>query len=52
MSAVGLLVAGVYVAIFVVLAIWELAFSGTFLQIEYYFDTLHPLLFVALGWVL
>ena len=51
-SAVGLLVAGVYVAIFVVLAIWELAFSGTFLQIEYYFDTLHPLLFVALGWVL
>ena len=27
-SAVGLLVAGVYVTIFVVLAIWELAFSG------------------------
>ena len=51
-SVVGLLVAGVYVTIFVMLTIWEFAFSGTFLQIDYYFDTLHPLLFVALGWVL
>jgi hypothetical protein len=51
-SVAGLLVAGAYVAIFVALAIWEFAFSGTFLQIYYYFDTLHPLLFVALGWVL
>jgi hypothetical protein len=51
-SIVGLLIAGVYVAIFVLLAVWEFAFSGTFLQIYYYFDTLHPLLFVALGWVL
>jgi hypothetical protein len=51
-SVVGLWVACVYVAIFVMLAIWEFAFSGTFLQIYYYFDTLHPLLFVAFGWVL
>lgn len=51
-SVVGVLVAGAYVAIFVVLAVWEFAFSGTFLQIYYYFDTLHPLLFVALAWLL
>ena len=51
-STFGLLVAGVYVAIFLMLTIWEFAFSGTFLQLYYYFDTLHPLLFVSLGWVL
>jgi hypothetical protein len=39
----------VAIGIFAVLVVWELARSGTFLQLQYYFDMLYPFLFVALA---
>jgi hypothetical protein len=37
------------IALFLVLAYWEVARSGIFLQLEYYFDMLYPFVFVALA---
>lgn len=36
-------------ATYLLLAVWEFAFSGTFLQLFYYFDTLYPFVFIGLA---
>jgi hypothetical protein len=48
-DAVALGLVAVAIGIFAVLVFWELARSGTFLQLQYYFDMLYPFLFVALA---
>jgi hypothetical protein len=48
-DAVGLALTTVAIGLFAVLVYSELARSGTFLQLQYYFDMLYPFLFVALA---
>jgi hypothetical protein len=48
-TAVGLALTAVAVGIFAVLVLWEFGFSGTFLQLDYYFSTVYPFFFVALA---
>jgi len=48
-SRVGLALTGVAIGTFVVLALWEFVWSGTFLQLTYYFSMLYPFFFAVLA---
>jgi hypothetical protein len=45
----GIALTAVGLGIFLMLVVWEFTRSGTFLQLQYYYDTLYPFMFVALA---